>query len=257
MGRHARHALPLITLLIGLALAGCAGGNPTPATATPPALSSAATPTLQASAPTFPPATPTALATATPAGPPATATIAPPNPSPTPPPSPAATSAPTIPPQIADVTPAAPVIPPVFQQVAPRLTGQTLVPVRLPTVIPGAADGPSLHASIEAADDDTYTVELSFAPDCGGATACHLGRVSGVRLAPGAPPPGGQSVALAGNRGGRFTPAECGASCGNASLVWDEDGARYTVELKAGSQEALVEMANSAIANGVIESPGA
>ena len=62
----------------------------------------------------------------------------------------------------------------------------------------------------------------------------------------------GQPVALGDGIIGYFVEATCGANCSDATLTWEQDGYRYTVGIKARDKADLIEMANLAIANGVL-----
>jgi hypothetical protein len=140
---------------------------------------------------------------------------------------------------------------PVFRPIFPALKAQTQVPVFLPGDIPGVEQSESLYAILESATASSYQILLAFTENCNGGNACRLGSISGQR---GTEPSSleGQSVALRDSITGYFVEATCGANCSDATLTWEQDGYRYTVGIKAGDEADLVEMANSAIANGAL-----
>lgn len=138
-----------------------------------------------------------------------------------------------------------------FRSIFPTLKYQTKIPIVLPGDIPGVEPGQLLYAILETATKTKYQILLAFTEDCGGGNACRLGSVSG-QVASGLSPLEGRPVALGQNITGYFVESTCGANCSDATLSWEQDGCRYTVGLKAGSQLALIKMANSAIANGFL-----
>ncbi len=138
-----------------------------------------------------------------------------------------------------------------FNAVASELEQGTQVPLRLPQFIPGAEDPqPPIYANVENLSPSEYSIIVGFTPNCTGGTACRLGTVTGQTLNPSLPPLTGSPVSLANGITGYFTDFTCGANCSDATVSWEQEGARYSVGIKAGKQETLVKMANSAIANG-------
>lgn len=142
---------------------------------------------------------------------------------------------------------------PAFRSIFPALQYQTEVPIVLPGYIPGGDSTSPLYAILESATASGYQILLAFTEDCNGGTACRLGSVSG-QVADGTTPLEGQPVTLNDGITGYFVEATCGANCSDATLTWEQNGYRYTVGIKAGNEADLVEMANSAIANGTLES---
>ncbi|NES95913.1 MAG: hypothetical protein F6K32_11885 [Desertifilum sp. SIO1I2] len=133
---------------------------------------------------------------------------------------------------------------PIFSEVLPELTEETDVPVVLPTYVPN--DGSNqVYAVLETADSSKYQIILGYTEDCQGGTACRLGTLSAEAATP--TPPTGEQVTLANGITGYFTDAVCGANCSDSTLSWEQNGNRYTVGIKAGQQETLIKMANSAI----------
>lgn len=134
---------------------------------------------------------------------------------------------------------------PIFKPVLSQLETQSQVPVVLPNYVPGGSEELPVYAKVESAATSGYSVILGYTPDCNGGTACRLGTLTAAKPSE---PPTGETVTLAQGVTGYFTPATCGANCSDATLSWEQNGNRYTVGLKAGQKEALIEMANSAIA---------
>ncbi|MCD8489647.1 MAG: hypothetical protein LRZ84_23645 [Desertifilum sp.] len=133
---------------------------------------------------------------------------------------------------------------PIFSEVLPELAEETQVPVVLPTYVP--TDGSNrVYAVLETADASQYQIILGYTEDCQGGTACRLGTVSAQAAT--STPLAGEPVALANGITGYFTDAVCGANCSDSTLSWEQNGNRYTVGIKAGQQDTLIKMANSAI----------
>ncbi|MGB5712795.1 MAG: hypothetical protein WBM44_18025, partial [Waterburya sp.] len=137
----------------------------------------------------------------------------------------------------------------IFQPILSTIQKQTKIPISLPSYIP-ESDHPNLLAILETADSSAYKIMLAFDESCTGGTACRLGSISGNSVE-GDFDPNGKEVTLANNITGYFIDGNCGANCSDATLAWIENNIHYQVALKAGKQDTLVKMANSAIANPV------
>jgi hypothetical protein len=152
------------------------------------------------------------------------------------------------------------------------------VPLRLPTYIPSTGQRRNsegtppkdVYASVNMVSDGIYLVSIGYTKACTGGNACRLGTVEGDRKTVQTPPieevysfmmdskfKGVRSeqkmstVSLAKDTEGWFIPWICGANCNDAKVVWDEGSFRYLVGIKLGDKNALIEMANSAISNGL------
>lgn len=137
---------------------------------------------------------------------------------------------------------------PIFRPIFPALKAQTEVPIFLPGDIPGIEPSEPLYAILESATASSYQILLAYTEDCNGGSACRLGGVLGTAAAD--TPLNGKPVALQNGITGYFVESTCGANCSDATLTWEQTGYRYTVGIKAGNEAELVEIANSAIANG-------
>lgn len=135
----------------------------------------------------------------------------------------------------------------IFQPIRSKIQKQTKIPVFLPSYIP-ESDHPRLLAIVEKVNSAEYKIMLAFDENCTGGTACHLGSISGNSVEANFVPDG-EEVTLANHITGYFINANCGANCSDATLSWIENNIHYQVALKAGKQDTLVKMANSAIAN--------
>ncbi len=140
---------------------------------------------------------------------------------------------------------------PLFQPLLAPLKQKTPLQIILPTSIEIPASL-KLYAYIEKADPSSYFIELDFAPDCKGSTACRYGSLAGEVVGLNPQPLKGQKIPLVGGVTGYFTEATCGASCGDATLSWEQGNIRYTVGSKAAKLDTLVKIANSAISNGPV-----
>jgi len=135
----------------------------------------------------------------------------------------------------------------VFAPLLSELENQTQLPVLLPSWLPDEKETAPVYAMATEVSGSEYRVLLGFTPDCNGGTACRWGEVSG-QTGTLTPPEGGESINLAQGIKGYFVPATCGANCSDAVVMWEQSGGHYSVGLKAGEKEELIEMANSAIA---------
>ena len=115
----------------------------------------------------------------------------------------------------------------------------------------GAAED-AVHADRHHGDRTSYTIAIAGAPKCGGATACFLADISGVRgkrldasL--------GVKLPITDKITGRYQKLSCGGSCSPPSLSWMFAGNRYDIQAKVGGKDpklALAQAARSAIAMG-------
>jgi hypothetical protein len=114
----------------------------------------------------------------------------------------------------------------------------------VPVLLPGSLPGPDLINAIpqvESANADGYAIELGLAPDCTGATACHIGHISGTKS--GGSALKGEKVALPIGVTGYYVNATCGASCGDSTITFDRGGYRYEFAEKGASKGDLREFA--------------
>src|SRR5215467_1541980 len=137
----------------------------------------------------------------------------------------------------------------IFKEIIPLLLQKTGVPLRLPAYVPDSNDKENpLYAMVLVADQDHYSIQLAWRPDCEGGNACHVGYIGGSKTAPPHPDKDAAPVTLLGGIKGSFVEFDCGAHCDDASLDWSEGGFYYGISLRAGDKKTLVRMANSAIA---------
>lgn len=170
---------------------------------------------------------------------------------------------------------------PEFQPILPRLN-QTKVPLRLPTYISlesaretATSRDPSnpednIYTHLLDVSSDSYVIILGAREGCEGGNACRLGSISGTKKVKNTPSdenllklikkkynssPQRRSkeqpevVTLVNGIKGYFDPWTCAGICGDADLIWDENGYRYTLGIKVGVKRSLVKMVNSAITN--------
>jgi hypothetical protein len=101
-----------------------------------------------------------------------------------------------------------------------------------------------------------WQVDFESAPNCGGATACFIGQLSGGRGP--LPNTGYEQVELAGGTKGEFRGVSCGGSCAPATILFRIGGILYTIQNavppgdpgSARERRVMVNMANSAIKAG-------
>jgi hypothetical protein len=124
----------------------------------------------------------------------------------------------------------------------------------VPALLPGKLPGPDLvnaTAQLESAGSKGYAIELALAPDCNGATACHIGEVAGSKSDGSTLK--GSKVTLPSGVTGYVVLSACGASCSDSSITFDRDGYRYVFSEKAGSKADLVEFASSIVTPAQLE----
>lgn len=136
----------------------------------------------------------------------------------------------------------------IFQSILPELEEKTKLNPLLPGYVPEDESAP-IYAVLESANPENYQIILGYTEDCNGGNACRLGTTSAETVTSETEPLVGEQVTLVNGISGYFVEADCsGANCSDATLSWEQNGDRYTVGIKAGKQETLVKMANSAIA---------
>jgi hypothetical protein len=118
----------------------------------------------------------------------------------------------------------------------------------VPVLLPGALPGPDLinaSAHLDSVGGDGYSIELALAPDCNGATACHIGQISGEKS--GGSTPKGEAVVLPLGVTAHFVLGPCGASCSDSTLTFDRNGYRYVFAEKGASKGDLRELASTIV----------
>jgi hypothetical protein len=121
---------------------------------------------------------------------------------------------------------------------APIIKGleKSKVPVLLPGAL-SAADLKGLRAELRSAGSDGYAIDLDYAADCNGASACYLGQITGGRS--NGSKLHGTPVTLPIAATGYFVEGPCGASCSDSTITFDLHGVRYVFAEKGASLETL------------------
>ncbi|GAP99622.1 hypothetical protein [Leptolyngbya sp. NIES-2104] len=140
---------------------------------------------------------------------------------------------------------------------------RTKIPLRLPTQISLKLP---IHAVLWNASSQSYQIALTTRPDCR-SNYCRNGLISAEKLLSNTPsikseyaflndpafrpiersPDPFGSISLASGIQGFFVPWVLGANYSDAKVIWEQSGYRYTVSLKKGDRQTLIDMANSAI----------
>jgi hypothetical protein len=100
---------------------------------------------------------------------------------------------------------------------------------------------------------NSYSIGLAGAPNCGGSTACFLADFSARK---GTHSFYTRKVKLRGGRTGYYKPLSCGASCSPPAIEWVTHGTVYSIQAKVASSKSLgararlIRAANSAIIAG-------
>jgi TonB family protein len=134
-----------------------------------------------------------------------------------------------------------------FDLAVKTLRAETKVPLRLPTVfIPSSAGekGKPLLLAVTGTLTDSFALEYCFTKVCEGKS--YYGRITGEKITEYIEEPFGKPVKLARGITGYFEVGERG----HRSIIWDQDGYRYRVELNSKDNvNTLTRFANSAINN--------
>jgi|GEM_PF-1034895 len=138
---------------------------------------------------------------------------------------------------------------PAFQSVLAKLKSTTKIPLLLPGYLP-TSDKDKVYVSVQKVTVSLYDIEITLAPDCNYAGACHAASVHAEQVAANTATPEGEVVYLSKEMVGYYQPFGCGASCSDSAMVWQQGNVRYTVTIKAGNLEQMLRMANSAIVLG-------
>lgn len=136
----------------------------------------------------------------------------------------------------------------VFYKVRPLLSKRTKVPLRLPIFPKTGDDENSISASLGSVDESSYEIILGLGPDCLGETACRYGVVRGSSHV--LEEEEGTRIPVKLLRGihGYFIDARCNAHCSDSVVGWEENGYFYSIGIKAEKMNAIIKLANSAIA---------
>jgi hypothetical protein len=132
----------------------------------------------------------------------------------------------------------------------PTVHSRAKIAVLLPSRAPANASAPGVFGT-GVGHKSSYDFAFAYAPNCGGATACFLGEVSGRR---GGHPAFRTKVSLRGGRTGYYKPLSCGGSCSPPEIQWVQRKVLYSIQWnetnKGGSRRTMITLANSAIGAG-------
>jgi len=140
------------------------------------------------------------------------------------------------------------VVLPLFQPFYQDLKNNAKLALLLPTYLGENEPKLTVYAAYTKTNGPGYSVKIGYTPDCD-ANACYIGTFS-ARPDDGATEPTAKPLKLSNNITGYFTEFGCGASCSDSSLSWTQNKVRYDFSYKAGKQETLLKIVNSAIDNG-------
>jgi hypothetical protein len=129
-----------------------------------------------------------------------------------------------------------------------ELRSRTSIPVLLPIQLFVARP---IYFDIGEVTARDYGVNLDYDPNCHGAAACTLGRISGESIGSRTPAAKGKPVRLSNRMTGYFladdTEENCNVGYCFSRLTWDYGGSRYSLKLKLFDAATHVKAANSAI----------
>jgi hypothetical protein len=136
-----------------------------------------------------------------------------------------------------------------FEPLLAKIERASAIPVLVPASFP-ILDKLRVYAS-GGATRTSWDLELAFAPNCRGATACFLASFAGQK---GSSLPAKSNARLADGDAALFHKSTCGASCAPASLWFVHGGVLYSwqdSDVPAKAAEAfLIGLADEAIAAG-------
>jgi hypothetical protein len=138
---------------------------------------------------------------------------------------------------------------PIFRPIFPALKYSTKIPILLPTYIPESERSNQVFAIIEKSTETEYQIMLASTESCRGDNVCRLGSISGKETTS-IPITELQVIDLNETTTAYFKPSKCTDVCSDAELTWHQGKYLYTFAIKDGSQDILIKIANSAIANG-------
>jgi len=145
----------------------------------------------------------------------------------------------------------------VLKSTLTKLKAATDLPILLPSFFPvDPLEGKPLYPEVTATAK-RWDVALGYVPDCNGANVCAAGNLAAVKTTRTTSAADGMKVALRGGRTGRFRPLQCGANCSAPAIVFRRDGVTFTIQAKVTlekgqtDKQALVKIANSALAGGL------
>jgi hypothetical protein len=139
---------------------------------------------------------------------------------------------------------------PIFRPIFPALKYYTKIPVLLPTYIPESDKPNQVFAILENSTLTQYQIMLASTENCRGDNTCRLGSISGKEDISKSISKDAKAIDLNATTTAYFKPSKCTDVCSDATLTWYQGKYLYTFTIKDGSQDTLIKIANSAIANG-------
>ena len=107
-----------------------------------------------------------------------------------------------------------------------------------------------VFAILEKSTPTQYEIMLASTETCRGDNACHLGSISGKEDTSKPISTDAKAIDINATTKAYFKPSKCTDVCSDATLTWYQGKYLYTFAIKDGSQDTLIKIANSAIANG-------
>jgi len=134
----------------------------------------------------------------------------------------------------------------IFREAIEEIRSGSAVPPRLPSYLPYLDAENPIYLNNKTIEPSGYDLELGLDKDCEGQHVCSYGsfRGSKQRIDPTEEKP--VRVLLRGGIRGWFYESQCGAYCGDAYIVWSQDGFWYAIGMKGERRSVLLRLANSA-----------
>jgi hypothetical protein len=136
---------------------------------------------------------------------------------------------------------------------------------KVPVILPQKS---SAYARVLSSDVDSYFIIIGFSKNCGGGNACRIGSIKGEKINSFIPTLSelkklsdirkeglfypsdiSQYSLLSNGVKGVYLPFSCGANCSDGKIVWESNGFRYTIGIKAANLKSVVSFANEVIEN--------
>lgn len=133
----------------------------------------------------------------------------------------------------------------IFSSIISQARQNTKIPIVLPSYINNEGGQP-LYPQLKISEPSQYVILLGYLPDCDGRNVCHYSSFKGEKFIKNMPL-NGIPVRLKNGATGYFKDAICQTQCSESTLTWRQETYQYTIGIKAGKKQTLIQIANSAM----------
>lgn len=151
-----------------------------------------------------------------------------------------------------------------FEEISSLFIEATEIPFRFPSYLSGydwdgATEAQAYYPHIWELRPESYYLSLDGTPDCNGATSCRFitlkAQAVGETALTNLIEEEGRKVTLVDGMTGVYLPSQCGgAGCSDSKLIFDLDGVRYTVGIKGGRANSVIDLGTSMINDPITKS---